>query len=149
MLLRTACTAAWTRLSTWSFIRMLEMWFRRVLGVTKSPSPTSWFDLPSATSLSTPSSRSDRGTGAWANSSRSRSRILPSSMEAIRGEIRDFPVGRLVDDLDAGAREHLGEPLPVSRMIVRDNDSEFFGREPHATTIGPGGPASDRDPEGD
>jgi hypothetical protein len=39
MRLRTAWTAAWTRLSTWSFIRMLEMWFRKVLGVMKIRAP--------------------------------------------------------------------------------------------------------------
>src|SRR5207249_8736994 len=57
--LRPAKTAAWMRLSIWSFIRMFEMWFLTVFGLMWSSPAIIALSLPLAISFRTSISRSE------------------------------------------------------------------------------------------
>jgi len=58
MPLRTAWTAAWMRLSSWSLSRMLAMWLAIVFALSSSVSPICWLVLPLASSEKISTSRS-------------------------------------------------------------------------------------------
>src|SRR5207249_11688063 len=91
--LRTAYTAAWMRLSIWSFIRMFEMWFLTVFGLMWSSAAIIALSLPFAISFSTWISRSE-SSERIVSASRGDELVARrrwSTFEAIAGETSDSP----------------------------------------------------------